>query len=102
MLDGSTVRRFSEKPQVRDTWINGGYFVFERAFLDYLSADSSCILERRPLERVAAEGQLESYLHDDYWQCMDTYRDWKLLNSAWESGACPWAVWNQPHARATK
>jgi glucose-1-phosphate cytidylyltransferase len=92
-LAGDAVRAFSEKPQVRDAWINGGFFVFEREVLDLLSPDVSCVLERDPLETLAARDQLRAYKHDGFWQCMDTYRDWKSLQDQWERGDAPWAVW---------
>lgn len=93
LLDGPSVRAFSEKPQVADTWINGGFFIFERRFLNRLSTDEDCILEREPLERLARDGELAAYKHDGFWRCMDTYRDWKSLNEDWARGDAPWAVW---------
>jgi glucose-1-phosphate cytidylyltransferase len=83
---------FTEKPQGQ-SFVNGGFFVFEPRFLEYLSADDGCVLEREPLERCAADDQLRVYRHRGYWQCMDTYRDWKLLEDSWQSGAAPWKVW---------
>lgn len=94
MLDGQRVQSFSEKPQVHDSYISGGFFIFERAFFDYLDADESCVLERDPLERLAAEGELMAYIHDGFWHCMDTYRDYKLLNQIWSSGDAPWRTWD--------
>lgn len=95
LLNGDRVGRFSEKPQVTDTWINGGFFVFERSVLDRLSTDDACILERAPLESLAAEDQLRAYKHAGFWQCMDTYRDWKRLEELWATGEAPWAVWQR-------
>jgi glucose-1-phosphate cytidylyltransferase len=95
LVRGDRVERFSEKPQVTDTWINGGFFVFERALLDRLSTDDDCVLEKGPLESLAADDQLMVYKHAGYWQCMDTYRDWKRLNEEWDSGEAPWAVWRR-------
>ncbi|MFT7519167.1 MAG: glucose-1-phosphate cytidylyltransferase [Kiritimatiellia bacterium] len=95
MLTGDAVNSFSEKPQVTDSWINGGFFVFERAFLDYLSMNDGCILEREPLERLAQQRQLMAYRHAGFWQCMDTYRDWKMLNDVWDRGEAPWQVWKE-------
>jgi len=83
---------FSEKPQTREGWINGGFLVFEPKILDYLSGDES-ILEIEALERLANEGQLVAYKHDDFWQCMDTLRDKRQLETAWESGNPPWKIW---------
>jgi glucose-1-phosphate cytidylyltransferase len=81
------VEGFEEKPQF-DGWINGGFFCFENAVLDYLDEDS--ILEREPLERLAAEGQLRAYRHTGFWDCMDTYKDAVLLNDLWAAGRAPW------------
>ena len=84
------VTAWQEKPLL-DGYVNGGFFVFERRFLEYLSEDEDCELEREPLERLAAEGQLSMYPHDGFWQCMDTYRDFTYLNELWQSGKAPWA-----------
>jgi len=83
---------FSEKPQTHEGWINGGFLVFEPKVLDYLSGDES-VLEIEALERLANEGQLVAYKHNDFWQCMDTLRDKRQLESAWESENPPWKVW---------
>jgi glucose-1-phosphate cytidylyltransferase len=91
--DGPLVRRFAEKPQVGQGLINGGFFFLERDFLRYLSADDACVLERAPLERCAADGQLAVFEHAGYWQCMDTLRDWESLQRQWEGGSAPWKVW---------
>lgn len=85
-----TVRRFREKPQ-GDEWVSSGFFVFEREFLDYL--DEDCVLERAPLERLASEGQIAAYQHDGFWQPMDTYREFLMLEEMWDSGKAPWRVW---------
>ena len=94
-LDEDHVRAFHEKPQV-ESWINGGFFCFEPGVLDYLSEDS--VLERQPLERLAADGQLRAYRHRGFWDCMDTYKDAVLLNDLWESGDPPWRVWAEEPA----
>ncbi len=91
-LDGDSVREFSEKPQTREGWINGGFFVFEPAIFDYLEDDSS-VLEREPLEKVAAAGELMAYKHRGFWQPMDTLREKQLLESLWSEGKAPWKVW---------
>lgn len=85
------VERFAEKPQA-DGWINAGYFVFEPQVLDYLTGDD-CVLEREPLERLAADGQLMAYRHDGFFFAMDTYREYKALNDLWATGRAPWKVW---------
>ena len=81
---------FEEKPAL-DRWINGGFFCFEPGVLDYLEVDS--VLEREPLERLAADGELNAYRHEGFWDCMDTYKDSILLNDLWKSGEPPWKVW---------
>ena len=93
VLQGSQVKEFREKSQVSAGLINGGFFIFERSLFDYLDETPDCILEKTPLERLAREGQLMAYVHEDFWQCMDTYRDYQLLNHLWESQPCPWKVW---------
>ena len=96
VTDGERVTAFSEKPQVHDGLINGGFFVFDRRVLDYLSDDEECVLERAPLEQLAAEGQLGVFRHEGFWQCMDTFRDLQYLNSLWREGEAAWATWQQP------
>jgi glucose-1-phosphate cytidylyltransferase len=81
------VEGFEEKPQF-DGWINGGFFCFEGGVFDYL--DESSTLEREPLERLAADGQLRAYRHTGFWDCMDTYKDAVLLNDLWAAGRAPW------------
>ncbi len=85
---------FNEKPQVTEGLINGGFFVFEREFLDrYVEDQDSLILEHEPLQRLARDGQLVVYLHKGFWQPVDTYREVKLLEQLWESGRAPWKTW---------
>jgi len=88
LVDGDLVKTFSEKPQIENGWISGGFFVFERRIFDYL--DEECMLERKPLEKLAQENQLAVYKHSDYWRCMDTYRDLEALNQEWASGRPGW------------
>lgn len=91
-FDGDHVASFSEKPQIGEGWINGGFFVLEPEVLDYLDDDST-VFERAPLERLAADGQLVAHRHDGFWQCMDTLRDVRYLNSLCDGRApAPWEV----------
>jgi glucose-1-phosphate cytidylyltransferase len=90
--DGVEVSRFAEKP-AGESLISGGFFVFSRAFMERLSPDPSCILERAPLEGLAEAGELAVYRHDGFWQCADTVRDVEQLRSLWDSGNAPWRVW---------
>jgi glucose-1-phosphate cytidylyltransferase len=91
-VDGAHVQEFSEKPDFADSWINGGYFFFQRGFLPYLSAEEGCVLEREPLVRLARDGQLAIHKHRGFWACMDTQRDREQLEKLWASGKAPWAV----------
>ena len=84
------VNQFREKP-VLDSWINGGFFIFEKDVVDYL--DSECVLEKEPLMNLAKEGELVAYQHSGFWQPMDTMRECELLNELWKSGAAPWKNW---------
>ena len=90
-LDGDLVRRFAEKPQMSEGWINGGFFVFEPGVFDYLDGDDS-VLEKEPLERLARDGQLMAFRHPGFWQPMDTLRDKEYLEKLWQSGTPPWRI----------
>jgi glucose-1-phosphate cytidylyltransferase len=82
---------FAEKPRRGGGGrINGGFFLFRRPFLDYLSAAEGCVLEQEPLTRLASEGQLRTYGHDGFWSCVDTVRDRDEVRGLWEGGAAPW------------
>lgn len=83
------VSGFQEKPRA-EHWVNGGFFCFEPGVQSYLAEDS--VLEREPLERLAAAGELHAYRHDGFWDCMDTYKDAVLLNDLWEQGMAPWRL----------
>jgi glucose-1-phosphate cytidylyltransferase len=91
-VDGASVAEFAEKPEFADSWINGGYFFFNREFLPYLSAEEGCVLEREPLVRLARDGQLSMFRHRGFWACMDTQRDREQLEAVWASGRAPWAA----------
>jgi glucose-1-phosphate cytidylyltransferase len=95
-ISGEQVVSFREKPQMRDSFISGGYFVLNREFFQYLSDEQNCVLEREPLERLVQEGQLAVYIHKGFWQCMDTYRDYLYLNELWDQGKAQWKVWKAP------
>ncbi len=84
------VRSFEEKPQTEEGWINGGFFVFDKRIWDYIPDDPGVILEREPLAQLAQAGQLVMYEHKGFWQPMDTYREWRLLNDLWDRGDAPW------------
>jgi glucose-1-phosphate cytidylyltransferase len=92
VIEGGQVVEFSEKPQIQDGFINGGFFVFNKNFFGYLKDDDDCTLEGEPLEHLASDGELIIYKHKGFWQCMDTYRDMTLLNDLWKTKS-PWKVW---------
>ncbi len=93
VIEHDSVREFSEKPQTGEGWINGGFFVFEPGFFDYLDGDES-VLERDPLGRLAAEGELAAYRHEGFWQPMDTLREKQMLEALWSQGKAPWKTWS--------
>ena len=90
-LEGDRVVRFAEKPQMAEGWINGGFMVLEPAIFDHLPGDDTS-LEAHALESLAEAGGLRAYRHDGFWQCMDTLRDKRYLESMWASGSPPWRV----------
>jgi glucose-1-phosphate cytidylyltransferase len=93
-FEGDQILMFREKAQLDEGWINGGFFVMEPQFLDYISSEEQK-LEEEPLERVASAGQLMAYRHESFWQCMDSLRDKQYLEKLWESGDAPWKSWEQ-------
>ena len=90
----SRVVEFNEKPTLATGWVSGGFFLFQREFVDkYLDDDPELLLEKAPLQRVARDGQLSIFPHEGFWAGMDTYRDWTDLNRRWDEGDAPWRVW---------
>lgn len=87
------VVEFAEKPQTDEGLINGGFFVLNRGIFEYLEDDDNCVFEQKPLQQLSADGELMVYMHKGFWQCMDTYRDFRYLNSLWEQQEVPWKVW---------
>ena len=99
-LDGEgRVAGFVEKPR-SERWINGGFLCFEPGALAYL--DEGSVLERKPLARLAADGQLRAFRHEGFWDCMDTYKDAVELNDLWEAGEAPWTGWSTGRAGASR
>ena len=96
--DDDRVLAFEEKPRLQQ-WVNGGFFVFEPGFLEYLEEDS--VLENAPLRRLAADAELHAFRHTGFWDCMDTYKDAVTLNDLWAAGDAPWAVWERSTAADT-
>ncbi len=93
VFKGDRVVEFSEKPQASEGWINGAFFVLEPAIFDYIEADETH-WEKEPMEKLARDGQLMAYRHEDFWQCMDTIRDRKRLEELWAEGNPPWKTWD--------
>ncbi len=99
-MQGDEITEFSEKPQTKEGWINGAFFVLEPGIFDYIDGDATH-WEKEPLERLAADGQLMAYRHGDFWQCMDTIREKRLLEGLWAEGNAPWKTWEEANARIT-
>jgi glucose-1-phosphate cytidylyltransferase len=92
-LEGSRVASFHEKTQVDAGLINGGFMVLHRRFIDkYLSTDAKTVLEQSPISSAVADGEVHAYVHDGFWQCMDTAREYELLNHLWDTGQAPWTT----------
>ena len=92
LFDGDMVSKFTEKPQIHEGWINGGFLVLEPGAFDYLN-EKECSLEADALSRLSADRQLGAYKHQNFWQCMDTLRDKRLLENLWDTDRAPWKVW---------
>jgi len=94
VIKDNMVVNFTEKPEdCKDQrFINGGFFVFKKEFFRYLDDNDSCVLEKEPLQNLSKDGNLMVYKHTGFWQCMDTYRDWLLLENMWKSNPA-WKVW---------
>lgn len=92
VLKENRVELFSEKPQTMKGLVNGGFFVFNKSFFDYLDNDEGCILEKKPLEELSVQGELMVYPHEGFWQCVDTYRELEMLNNMWKSSDAPWLL----------
>lgn len=93
-LNGTSVKHFQEKPKTESGYINGGFFVLETSALDGIEKDET-IWEREPMEALANAGQMEAFLHDGFWQPMDTLRDKHYLQDLWDAGKAPWKVWDK-------
>ncbi len=93
VIDRGLVTSYFEKPQVTAGRINGGFFVARRELFGYLNDDPGLVFEREPLSALAREGQLACYLHDGFWQPMDTYQEYQLLNRLWSEDRAAWKMW---------
>ena len=86
------IRSFREKSSTDGAVINGGFMMMNPEIFGYLRDDAT-VFEKEPMERLVSEGQLMSFFHDGFWQCMDTQREMLLLEKMWQSGKAPWKVW---------
>lgn len=92
-LDGTSVTSFSEKPHGDGMYINGGFFVLSPKVIKLIEGDN-ILWEKNPLEKLSKDNELRAYIHDGFWQPMDTLRDKDILENLWKSGKAPWKVWN--------
>jgi glucose-1-phosphate cytidylyltransferase len=92
VFQGDEIRKFHEKPEAIEGWINGGFFVLEREAINYVDGDDT-IWERTAVENLARDGQLMGYRHYGFWSCMDTLKEKNMLDEMWNSGNAPWKVW---------
>lgn len=92
VIENGQVTSFKEKPQIGEGWINGGFFVLEPDIKNYIAGDETA-WEFESLEKLATEGQVAAYQHEEFWQCMDTMRDVHLLDRLWSEGKAPWKIW---------
>jgi glucose-1-phosphate cytidylyltransferase len=88
--DKNNVTGFNEKPQASGGRISGGFFVCEPGVFKYLENREDLVFEKEPIQSIVRDQQMDMYAHDEFWQCMDTYRDWELLNQMFKSGKAPW------------
>ena len=88
-IEENTVTHFGEKNQSDEGWINGGFFYLNKSICDYIT-DSNEMFERKPLEKIAEDGELSAHQHEGFWQPMDTLRDKMALEEIWQQGSAPW------------
>ena len=93
VINKDRVVDFGEKPQTKEGLINGGFFVFNKKFFEYIKDDDDCYMEKEPLENLVRDNELMVYRHEGFWQCMDTQRELDILGSLWDSGRAPWKMW---------
>jgi glucose-1-phosphate cytidylyltransferase len=87
------VTQFNEKPQASGGWISGGFFVCNQDIFEYLDDRDDLTLEQEPMREIVRDGEMMIYQHDGYWQPMDTFRDFTLLNRLYEEKRAPWVIW---------
>lgn len=93
VLSGSKIVKFIEKPQLGTGYINGGFFVFKKELMDYLTTDADCDFEFGPLQKLAKDDEFRAYKHNKFWQCMDNIRERDYLNRLWKEDKAKWKVW---------
>ena len=93
LLEDGSIGAFNEKPQTEEGWINGGFFCASKRLFDYLDVPDDVLLEKQPMQQLAAEGQLNAYRHTGFWQPMDTFHEFTRLNELWDGGQAPWKTW---------
>lgn len=91
--DNDKITDFTKKSMAQQGWIDGGFFVFNKAIFNYISEHPDSMLEAEPLQNLSKDGQFMAYKHNGFWQCMDTVRDHKLLNRLWKNGEAEWKLW---------
>lgn len=91
--EGGRIHTFTEKPQLEETYVNGGYMVCSHRFFDYLPADPTVMLERAPMDAMVRDGQVNAYRHEGFWHPMDTYQEAQHLNKLWAEDKAPWKLW---------
>ncbi len=91
-IDESSVTSFSEKPQLNNEWINGGYFLLEPQAIEYVGSDDIS-WEKAPCQQIASDGNMAAYKHHGFWQCVDTLHELRKLRGMWEEGQAPWKIW---------
>ena len=94
--ENNTVRAFREKQAADSAPINAGYMVLEPEIFDYLDGDG-CVFEQEPLRTLAELGELMSYTHRGFWQCMDNIREKEILEKLIAAGRAPWMKWEETH-----
>jgi glucose-1-phosphate cytidylyltransferase len=98
-IEGDRVTRFMEKPESRQDYVNGGYFVFSRKIFDFIGGAEDEMLEHRPMQALAEAGELMVFRHDGFWQAMDTPREYEMLNAMMRAGEAPWLLWENGSVR---
>ena len=93
--ENGMITSFMEKPKGEESWINGGFFVCEPELFNYIGDEDDIISEKKPLESLAKDNELNAYKHYGFWQPMDTLRDKRELTDMWLNGRAPWAIWNK-------